>query len=237
MATMSAIQIAEIAAKLFKTWKDSGTSSESNPLTLEMVLNVVKLAAGDPSSKVAAAVTVVEALPKVIDFVAKLQSRLNSHRRDGVLDVRTWERVKQVLRGCGGGVVHPGTGVQRQGLPAPAVQQFKRIMLGQGTHQRGFRRGHGQDLQGQLGDDTERAQTACHETRHVVTGHVLHDLAAKGERLAQAIEQLHAQHMVAHTADIGAGWARQTRSDHATHRGTRAEVRRLLQALEQGAPV
>ena len=100
MATMSAIQIAEIAAKLFKTWKDSGTSSESNPLTLEMVLNVVKLAAGDPSSKVAAAVTVVEALPKVIDFVAKLQSRLNSHRRDGVLDVRTWERVKQVLRGC-----------------------------------------------------------------------------------------------------------------------------------------
>ena len=34
--------------------------------------------------------------------------------------------------------------------------------------------------------------------------------------------------MVAHTADIGAGWARQTRSHHAADRGTRTEVRRLV---------
>ena len=52
---------------------------------------------------------------------------LGDHARASRLDGRhraPQAHKQQVLRGCGGGVVHPSTGVQRQGLPAPAVQQF-----------------------------------------------------------------------------------------------------------------
>lgn len=43
-------------------------------------------------------------------------------------------------------------------------------------------------------------------------------MAAKGQLLAQPVDHLHAQHVVAHTAHTGAGRACQARSHHTAHR-------------------
>ena len=97
--------------------------------------------------------------------------------------------------------------------------------------QRGLGHRHRQHLERDLRDHTQRAHGPGHQARHVVTRHVFHHLPAKGEQLAPAVDDLHAQHIIAHIAHRSAGRATQTSSDHATNgghiTGTSGEVRGL----------
>ena len=69
------------------------------------------------------------------------------------------------------------------------------------------------------------AEAAGQHPRDVVTGHVLHHLAAEGEPLAAAVDELHAEHVIAHTAGTGARRAGQSGRDRATDGGRGAKAR------------
>jgi hypothetical protein len=57
-----------------------------------------------------------------------------------------------------------------------------------------------QHLERDLEHHAERAEAARHQARDVVAGDVLHHLAAEAQHLATAVEQLDAEHEVAHRA-------------------------------------
>ena len=57
-------------------------------------------------------------------------------------------------------------------------------------------------------------------------------MAAKGQRLALAIEHLHAQHMVTHAAHHRTGRTGQTTGHHAAHGGIALAVDRKVRRLE-----
>ena len=131
--------------------------------------------------------------------------------------------------------MHPAAGVQRQGLAAPGVQLAQGVGLVAFKAQRGLGRGHGQHLEAHFCEQAQRAPRTRHEARDVVPGHVLHHLPTKGERLCLAVDEAHAQHIVAHRAHAGARGARQACRHHAAHGGAGGKVRRLKgQALALG---
>ena len=113
---------------------------------------------------------------------------------------------------------------------------LQRLLLAAvGKAQRGFGHRMGQHLEADFGDQPQRAPTACHQPRYVISGHVFHDLAAIAQHLALAVDHLQPQHKVAHGPHIGAGGAGQARSHHAAHGAVRAKVRWLeRQALALG---
>ena len=125
----------------------------------------------------------------------------------------------------------PAAGVERQRLAAPALQAIKRLRLRQLEAQRGVGGRHGQHLERHLGDQTERAECAHHQARDVVAGHVFHHLATKLQPLALAIDEVHAQHIVAQAAHAGARRSAQPAGDHAADAGIGAarpgQARRL----------
>ena len=103
------------------------------------------------------------------------------------------------------------------------------------AHQGGFGRCLGQHFQRHIGDHTQGTHAAGHDPRHVVASDVFHHLATKGQPLAKAVEHLHAQHMVAHTADIGPGRTRQTASHHAADSGKALSVAQKMRRLKRQA--
>ncbi|NBX22501.1 MAG: hypothetical protein EBR58_14495, partial [Betaproteobacteria bacterium] len=94
------------------------------------------------------------------------------------------------------------------------MQVFECVRLWQGEHQSRLTGRKRQHLEGYLGDQTQRAHGACHEPRHVVTRHILHDLAPEGEHLTLTVDELETQHVVAHTAYAGAGRTGQPAGHH-----------------------
>ena len=156
---------------------------------------------------------------------------VGAHARDGRLHRRHRaaqthkQKVRHRLRRA---VAHPRTGVQRQGLAAPAVQHIQgRGLVQTHAHQRGLGGRDGQDLQADLGDHAQGAPAAGHQTADVVARHVFHDLPAKAQVGPTAVDHASAQDKVAHRTDAGAGRATQARRHHAADRRARAEVRRL----------
>ncbi len=71
-----------------------------------------------------------------------------------------------------------------------------------GENQRALGDRPGQHLERHLGQHAERPQAAGHQARYVVASDVLHHLAAEIEHLSGAINQLHAEHEVAHAARL-----------------------------------
>jgi hypothetical protein len=84
-----------------------------------------------------------------------------------------------------------------------------------------------QDFQRDFQQHAQGAEGAGHQARQVVARHVLHDLAAKAQHLAAPVEQLHAQHRVAHRPAPGPARPGQAGGDHAAEGGVRAKVGRL----------
>ena len=150
------------------------------------------------------------------------QSRLHCGHRAA----QTYKQIITDLFCCR--VAHPSTGVQGHWLSAPAVQQVQRIFLRQArTHERGFSRSDGQHLEADFGDHTQGAPTARHEAADVIAGHVLHDLTAKGQVLAQAIDESGAQNIVSDRTHRGACGPTEARSDHAAHGRAASKMRGL----------
>ena len=113
-----------------------------------------------------------------------------------------------VLCGCCSEVIHPGTGIQWQGLAAPLVQTCERLCLRQtSTLQCGLAWRDRQYLQRQLGDQPQLTHAASQQTRDVIASHVFHHLPAKCELLAFAVDHLGTQDEITHIAYIGARWA------------------------------
>ncbi|MCY1367544.1 hypothetical protein D9M69_544860 [compost metagenome] len=98
-------------------------------------------------------------------------------------------------------------------------------MLAQREHERGFGRCHRQHLERDVGEDAQRAHRPGQNAADVVTRHVFHHLATEGEPLTAAVDELHAEHVVAHTAGTGARRAGQSGGDRATDGGRGAKAR------------
>ena len=95
-----------------------------------------------------------------------------------------------------------------------------------------------QHLERDFGDQAERAERAGEQARHVVAGDVLHHLAAEAERAAAAVEQLHAEHEVAHRAGARRGAGRRVRprrSRRAWRRRRNAAARRQASGLARAS--
>ena len=124
----------------------------------------------------------------------------------------------------------PGARADRQGLAAPLVERFDRLVLGQLEPERRLGRGERQRLEGDFQDDTERAEGPRHQARDVVAGDVFHDLPAEGEHFTAPVHDPHAEHEITQRARRLAARPRKPRRDHAAERRTRAklsEMRRL----------
>ena len=72
-----------------------------------------------------------------------------------------------------------------------------------------------------LGHDRERAPGAGERAAEIVAGDVLHHPAARPDRLAAAIDRLHAEHMIARRAREDAPAAGEIGGDHAADGGLR----------------
>ena len=87
--------------------------------------------------------------------------------------------------------------------PSASAMARGRLLVGQAAHdQRRLGLGGRQHLEGDVGDDGERAPGAGHQLRQVVAGDVLDDAAARLEGLAAAGDGVDAEHMVARRARL-----------------------------------
>jgi hypothetical protein len=126
--------------------------------------------------------------------------------------------------------VVPAGGRHRQRPAGPAVHRFDgalRALLRQREAQRRPGRRQRQHLERDLDDHAQGAETAGHEARDIEAGDVLHHLAAKPEQPAFAVDDLHAEHEIAHGADAGSARPREASGDHSADGGAGAEGRRL----------
>jgi hypothetical protein len=136
---------------------------------------------------------------------------LAAQPRTGRLHRRLGARQAQVQH-----AVLPQRGRHRQRLAAPFVDAAQRVGLVELEAQRGLGHRARQHLERHLEHDAERAQAARDQAGDVVAGDVLHDLAAEAQHLAAAVEQLDAEHEVAHRArsPAAARTGRRRRSRH-----------------------
>ncbi len=143
------------------------------------------------------------------------------------------------------GIFHPIARVEWQWPAAPSIEPVQRLRLAAFKTQRGLHRSHRQHLEADLGDQAQRAHGAHHQARHVITRDVLHDLAAKGQQFTTAVDELQAQHVVAHSASRSARRTAQAAGNHAAYGRYACKMRRLKrqaltlcrqQRLEFGQP-
>src|SRR6185295_693912 len=114
-----------------------------------------------------------------------------------------------------------------QRLARPAIHRRQRLPLARLEAQGALARGPRQDLERCLGDQAERAERPREQARHVVAGDVLHHRAAELQHAAAAVDELGAEHEIAHRARHGAARAGQAGGDAAAKGRPRPEMRRI----------
>ena len=124
--------------------------------------------------------------------------------------------------------VVPRTGAERQRLPGPAVHQLERARLRRLEHAASSRApARGATLSETSAISPSVPSEPAMQARHVVTGDVLHHLAAEAEHLPAAVDQLYAEHEVAQRARACPPWARQAGGHAAADGRAGAEMRRF----------
>ena len=104
------------------------------------------------------------------------------------------------------------------------MQPTQGLKLAAFKFQSGLGRRYGQHLQAHLCQQSQSAHRPHHQARNVVSRHVFHDLAAKGQRLPAAVDELETQHKVAYGARAGARRTAQATGDHAANGGSAANA-------------
>ena len=97
---------------------------------------------------------------------------------------------------------------ERQGAPSPLVHLRNRPGSVDLEEQGNFVFRTWKYLQGHVEENSERSHCSRHQAREVVARDVFHDLAAKGQDVAFAVEEAHAQHEVPDCAGVGAARSR-----------------------------
>ena len=95
------------------------------------------------------------------------------------------------------------------------AQRLDAVRIGKAETQHGADLARGRKhLDGDLGHHRERAPGAGKRAAEIVAGDVLHHPAARPDRLAAAVDRLHAEHMIAHRAGEDAPAAGEIGGDH-----------------------